>query len=55
MVDLQLKKAELDRKLAIQESKNVGNPTSLGVARPLDRTELLRMLKDDGKTETKDK
>jgi hypothetical protein len=53
MFDLQLKKAELDRKLAAQENKTP--QISLGEVKPLDRTELLRMLRDEAKSENKDK
>lgn len=52
MVDLQLKKAELDRKLAAADPK-FNQPTDLGTAKTLDRTELLRMLRDEAKTNTK--
>jgi len=55
MVDLQLKKAELDRKIAAQDAKSPAAPTPLGEARALDRTELLRMINENDKTIPKDK
>lgn len=63
MVDLQLKKAELERKLAAQESKNnPGNNTDgghdLGVGEVIDRNELIRQVLaqvDTNKNTPKDK
>ena len=63
MVDLQLKKAELERKLAAQESKNnTGANTDsghdLGVGEVIDRNELIRQVLaqvDTNKNTSKDK
>jgi hypothetical protein len=58
MVDLQLKKAELDRKIAIQEAKEPQKQTQLGEAKVIDRNELLREIMrqaQDAKITKKDK
>ena len=47
MIDLQLKKAELDRKLNVQSKKIEGSPDSpigLGTGTVLDRDELIKMI-----------
>ena len=47
MIDLQLKKAELDRKLSVQSKKIEGSPDSpigLGTGTVLDRDELIKMI-----------
>lgn len=57
MLDLQLKKAELDRKLAAAELKGEATPetTSLGTGQIIDRNELIRQLLEQGKSASKDK
>lgn len=56
MIDLQLKKAELDRKLSLQ-SKEKGPETPLGTGQVLDRNELIKMIMQNGqsKVDKKDK
>lgn len=56
MIDLQLKKAELDRKIA-QTKPEVTNETPLGVAKIVDRNDLLKMLMEQAasKNQQKDK
>ena len=47
MIDLQLKKAELDRKLNVQSKKSEGStdsPIGLGTGTVLDRDELIKMI-----------
>lgn len=62
MIDLQLKKAELDRKLAIQASKTAPDDDSesanLGVGTIIDRNDLIRQVLaqvEDNKNSKKDK
>lgn len=56
MIDLQLKKAELDRKLSLQ-SKEKATETPLGTGQVLDRNELIKMIMQNGqsKVDKKDK
>ena len=56
MIDLQVKKAELDRKLSLQ-TKEKGPETPLGTGQVLDRNELIRMIMQNGqsKVDKKDK
>jgi len=54
MIDLQLKKAELDRKLSVQSKKSEGSPDSpigLGTGSVLDRDELIKMILNSNVTE----
>ncbi len=55
MIDLQLKKAELDRKLSIVNSKEENNlkKQDLGEGRVLDRNELLKTLLDKNSQDKK--
>lgn len=55
MLDLQLKKAELDRKLAAAELKGESTPevTPLGTGVVIDRNELIRQLLEQGKSASK--
>ena len=62
MIDLQLKKAELDRKLAVQAAKTDSvedvSSTNLGVGMVVDRNELIRQVLaqvEDNKNTKKDK
>ena len=62
MIDLQLKKAELDRKIAVQATKNeqagIGETTELGTGSVVDRNELIKMILNNAalsKLESKDK
>lgn len=54
MVDLQLKKAELDRKLSLVKPEKE-EPTPLGVGKVMDRNELLKMLMETGSTKNDNK
>lgn len=49
MIDLQLKKAELDRKLSVQ-NKQLPNETPLGTGQVLDRNELIKMIMSNANT-----
>lgn len=55
MIDLQLKKAELDRKISIANSKEENNTKKqdLGEGRVLDRNELLKALLDKNSQDKK--
>lgn len=57
MLDLQLKKAELDRKLAAAELKGeVSAPeTPIGTGQIIDRNELIRQILEQSKNQPKDK
>lgn len=49
MIDLQIKKAELDRKLSSQ-NKQLPNETPLGTGQVLDRNELIKMIMSNAST-----
>lgn len=49
MIDLQLKKAELDRKLSAQ-NKQLPNETPIGTGQVLDRNELIKMIMSNAST-----
>ena len=57
MLDLQLKKAELDRKVAAAQVKGESptEATSLGTGQVIDRNELIRQIIEQSKSENKDK
>ena len=55
MIDLQLKKAELERKLAQAAEKAGASETPLGQAQVIDRNELLKQLVAQAKNAEKDK
>ena len=57
MLDLQLKKAELDRKLAAAQVKGEATPetTQLGTGQVLDRNELIKQILEQSKSSGKDK
>jgi hypothetical protein len=57
-VQLQLQKAELDRKLSAQQSKEPAAPTELGTGVVIDRNELIKQIlaqADHSKVSRKDK
>lgn len=57
MIDLQLKKAELDRKIAAANKDKPAEETSLGTGQIIDRNELIRMIMNNAidKIDKKDK
>jgi hypothetical protein len=57
MIDLQLKKAELDRKLSLNNKQQPPEETPLGTGQVLDRNELIKMIMSnaDSKNDKKDK
>jgi hypothetical protein len=57
MIDLQLKKAELDRKLSLTNKQQPPEETPLGTGQVLDRNELIKMIMSnaDSKNDKKDK
>ena len=57
MIDLQLKKAELDRKLSLNNKQQSPEETPLGTGQVLDRNELIKMIMSnaDFKNDKKDK
>jgi len=57
MLDLQLKKAELDRKLSAAAAKGETNPETLplGTGQILDRNELIKQILEQSKSTDKDK
>ena len=57
MIDLQLKKAELDRKLSLNNKSQPPEETPLGTGQVLDRNELIKMIMSnaDSKNYKKDK
>jgi hypothetical protein len=55
MLDLQLKKADLERKIAAAEKTEPGQPTPLGQATVIDRNDLLKQLVAQAKNGNNDK